>query len=252
MELKDKLKQLRKEKGLTQAQLAEALFVSRSTVAKWENGLSLPNPEVMTALEDLYHISRTEIATAQPEAVIVTKNRRLRLLGSIIGWTAVAILIVLMYALPFAIHDGSYGFTPEMAGGVFAEYDDPYIDTGDYRIYYSCFQGDWEDGRHWSMLSSFRPVEKHFWGCTVSEEDYERDVILHGYTLVGYFYSIPGKHGYYNLIKAGIGNEVSDDMVTVSSVTIGGKVYEVQNGFFFITPEPVEYFKIGDLFLNVE
>ena len=34
MELKDKIKNLRKEKGLTQAQLADALFVSRSTVAK--------------------------------------------------------------------------------------------------------------------------------------------------------------------------------------------------------------------------
>ena len=36
MELKDKLKQLRKAQGLTQAQLADAIFVSRSTVAKWE------------------------------------------------------------------------------------------------------------------------------------------------------------------------------------------------------------------------
>ena len=41
MELKDKLKKLRQEKGLTQAQLAQAVFVSRSTVAKWENGDSL-------------------------------------------------------------------------------------------------------------------------------------------------------------------------------------------------------------------
>lgn len=51
MEMKDKLKKLRQEKGMTQAQLAEALFVSRSTVAKWENGLGLPNPESMAALE---------------------------------------------------------------------------------------------------------------------------------------------------------------------------------------------------------
>ena len=39
MEFKDNLKQMRREKGLTQAQLAEKLFVTRSTVAKWENGL---------------------------------------------------------------------------------------------------------------------------------------------------------------------------------------------------------------------
>lgn len=252
MELKDKLKQLRKEKGLTQAQLAEALFVSRSTVAKWENGLSLPNPEVMTTLEDLYHISRTEIATTEPETIIVVKNRRLRLLGSIIVWSSIIALIVLMYTLPFAIHNGSYGFTPEMAGGVFSEHDHPYIDTGDYRIYYSCFEGDLVDGRHWSILSSFRPVEKHFWGCTVSEDDYQRDVILEGRTLVGYFYSIKGKDGYYNLIKGVFDDDNSNYIVTIESVTIDGKAYDVQNGFFFITPEPVEYFQIGDVFLNVE
>lgn len=39
MEFKDNLKQMWREKGLTQAQLAEKLFVTRSTVAKWENGL---------------------------------------------------------------------------------------------------------------------------------------------------------------------------------------------------------------------
>ena len=51
MELKDKLKKLRQDKGMTQAQLAEALFVSRSTIAKWENGLGLPSEDSMAALK---------------------------------------------------------------------------------------------------------------------------------------------------------------------------------------------------------
>ena len=38
MELKEKLKSLRMNRGLTQAKLASAIYVSRSTVAKWENG----------------------------------------------------------------------------------------------------------------------------------------------------------------------------------------------------------------------
>ena len=74
MELKDKIKNLRKEKGMTQAQLAEALFVSRSTVAKWENGLGLPNPDSMETLEKLYAISKEDIATTEPEKVIISKN----------------------------------------------------------------------------------------------------------------------------------------------------------------------------------
>ena len=58
MELRDKLKKLRKDHNLTQAQLADAIFVSRSTVAKWENGLGLPSKDSMAALERLYGISK--------------------------------------------------------------------------------------------------------------------------------------------------------------------------------------------------
>ena len=250
MELKDKLKQLRKDKGLTQAQLAETLFVSRSMVAKWENGLCLPTAETMAALESLYQISQADLATAEPETVIVAKNRRLRLLGSIIGWTLLLALVVLMYMLPFALHKGNYGFFPEMAAGVFA--DNTYFDTGDYRIYYSLFDGEWDDGRHWYLLSSFRPVEKHFWGCTVREKDYESDIILHNLYMVGRIYSIEGKHGYYNLLKFNIGAEAQDTFVTLQSVSIDGVEYPVEQGVFFITPEPVKYFEIGDLFLDVE
>ena len=61
MEFKENLKQLRLQNGLTQAQLAEKLFVSRSTVAKWENGLGLPNPESMAALEKLFDIVSVDI-----------------------------------------------------------------------------------------------------------------------------------------------------------------------------------------------
>lgn len=250
MELKDKLKQLRKNKGLTQAQLAETLFVSRSMVAKWENGLCLPTSETMTALESLYQISQADLATAEPETVIVAKNRRLRLFGSIIGWTLLLALVALMYVLPFALHKGNYGFSPEMAAGAFA--DDAYFDTGDYRIYYDLFDGEWDDGRHWYLLSSFRPVEKHLWGYTVQEEDYESDIILHNLYMVGRIYSIQGKNGYYNLLKFSVGTEVQDSLVTLQIISIDGVEYPVEQGIFFITPEPVRYFKVGDLFLDVE
>lgn len=250
MEFKDKLKKLRQDKGITQQALADAIFVSRSTVAKWENGLGLPNPESMQALEEYFGIRQEEMATSEPEAVIVQKNRRLRLIGKLLGWTAILAITILMCILPFAIHSGDYGFTPEMAAGVFA--DNAYIDTGDYRIYYHTFEGDWEDGQHWEILSAFRPVEQHFWGWTVSEEDYDFRVITQNNYVVGRLTSIQGKNGYYNLIGVTISNEMPSYIVTVESVSINGVEYEVQQGFFFITPEPVEYFRIGDVFLNVE
>lgn len=264
MEFKDKLKKLRTEKGLTQAQLADAIFVSRSTVAKWENGLGLPSDESMALLTEYFDIPQDELATTEPEAVIVEKNRRIRwgLIGSIAGWVAILALVVAMYILPFAIHSGDYGFTPEMAAGVFA--DDPYIDTGDYRIYYFQFEGATEDGLHWSTLQGWRPVQKHFWGCTVSEEDYSYRIITKNNYVVGRLYTIKGKNGYYNLLsKADYykapeepGNaatwEIPAELITAERITISGVEYELQNGFFFITQEPAEYFKIGDNWYNIE
>ena len=250
MELKDKIKNLRKEKGLTQAQLADALFVSRSTVAKWENGLGLPGPDSMKALEALFAVEPQQIATTEPETVIVEKNRKLHLIAQAAGWILLLALTAFSMYLPFAIQDGSYGFTWDMAAGIFA--DDTYFDTDDYRIYYHVFEGDWDDGRHWYSLSTFKPVEKHFWGFTVSEEDYESDVILYNYQMVGKLYSIKGKNGYYNMIKNTVGSGVPDFIYTIESISIQGIEYEVQNGVFFITPEPVEYFKVGEHFLHVE
>jgi transcriptional regulator with XRE-family HTH domain len=261
MEFKENLKQLRLQKGLTQAQLAEILFVSRSTVAKWENGLGLPNPESMAALEKLFDIVAEELATKEPEGVIVKKNRKLRWIGQIVAWSTILVLLIAMSYLPFAIHKGEYGFTPDMAAGSYA--DEAYIDTGDYRIYYFTFGGDWENGKHWSDLQGFKPVKKHFWGCTVSEDDYAYKVFTKDNYVVGRLYTIKGEGGYYNLIdKAGIykaeeqGNsmiwDIPGELITATAVTISGVEYELQEGFFFITNEPVRYFKIGEEWYDVE
>ena len=255
MEFKDNLKQLRAKKGLTQAQLAEKLFVSRSTVAKWENGLGLPNPESMAALEEIFGITAQEIATKEPETVIVEKNRKLRLVAQIVGWAAILALLVVMSVLPFAIHNGRYGFTPDMAAGAYS--NESYIDTGDCRIYYFTFEGDWEDGRHWSDLQGWKIVEKHFWGCTVDYDSVQMYVITKDNYVVGQIYSIKGKNGYYNLLnKAGhykaetpgepVIWDIPSELICATSITISGVEYKLQGGFFFITQDPVDWFKIGD------
>ena len=261
MEFKENLKQMRLQNGLTQAQLAEKLFVSRSTVAKWENGLGLPNPESMAMLETLFDINASELATEEPEKVIVKKNRKLRQIGQIVGWSTIILLVIAMICLPFAIHNGEYGFTSDMAAGSYANSD--YIDTGDYRIYYFTFGGALDNGQNWSDLQGFRPVKKHLWGCTVSEADYTYKVFTKDNYVVGRLYSIKGKNGYYNLIdKAGIYKaeelgtpaiwDIPGELITATTITISGVEYELQEGFFFITNEPVRYFKIGDEWYDVE
>lgn len=57
MNMAQKLATLRKEKGLTQMELAEALDVSRQAVSKWELGTALPGTEKLKAIADLYGVS---------------------------------------------------------------------------------------------------------------------------------------------------------------------------------------------------
>ena len=57
MDLGTNLKNLRREKHLTQEDLADILGVSPQTVSKWENGLSAPDISLLPALADYYGIS---------------------------------------------------------------------------------------------------------------------------------------------------------------------------------------------------
>ena len=48
--LNDNIRKYRKEKGLSQEELAVKLHVVRQTVSKWENGKSVPDAEVLTRI----------------------------------------------------------------------------------------------------------------------------------------------------------------------------------------------------------
>ena len=57
MDTKDVLLQLRTEKGLSQEQLAERVFVTRQAVSRWETGETTPNTETLKLLSNLYDVS---------------------------------------------------------------------------------------------------------------------------------------------------------------------------------------------------
>lgn len=56
MKLYEKLVHLRKEKGLTQLELAEAMNVSRQAVSKWESGGAIPSTGNLRGLSDLFGV----------------------------------------------------------------------------------------------------------------------------------------------------------------------------------------------------
>ena len=57
MEFNEKLQELRKQKGLTQEELANALFVSRTAVSKWESGRGYPGIDSLKAISKLFSVS---------------------------------------------------------------------------------------------------------------------------------------------------------------------------------------------------
>ena len=73
MNLEERLTALRKKKGLSQLELAEALGVSRQAVSRWEVGASAPGTENLLALSRLYGVPLDELVggparAAEPEA----------------------------------------------------------------------------------------------------------------------------------------------------------------------------------------
>ena len=59
------LKELRKEKELTQEQLAETLNVSRRTVSRWETGSNLPDLDLLMEMSDLYQVDLRELLNGE-------------------------------------------------------------------------------------------------------------------------------------------------------------------------------------------
>lgn len=55
------LKTLRKERGLTQEQLAETLYVSGRTVSRWETGTSMPELDILIQMAEFYDVELKEI-----------------------------------------------------------------------------------------------------------------------------------------------------------------------------------------------
>ncbi|HHY82975.1 MAG TPA: helix-turn-helix transcriptional regulator [Clostridiales bacterium] len=70
------LKELRKEKRLTQEQLAEKLNVSGRTVSRWETGSNMPDISLLVELAEFYEVSIPEIIDGERKSEKMDKETK--------------------------------------------------------------------------------------------------------------------------------------------------------------------------------
>ena len=127
MEFKDKLRKLREEQGLSQAELAKKIYASRSAVAKRENGLGLPGEASLTALADFFGVERASlIGDPETQTAFVYKNQKmLRQKNVIITLLCVLLATVLaatVFLVILAVHPRDYDpMTTTVIDGVLYE-----------------------------------------------------------------------------------------------------------------------------------
>ena len=77
MEFHEKLQELRKQKGLTQEELAQALFVSRTAISKWESGRGYPNIDSLKAIAKFYCVTIDELLSGEEALTIAEADGKI-------------------------------------------------------------------------------------------------------------------------------------------------------------------------------
>ncbi len=131
------LKELRHERGLTQEQLAEKLYVSRRTVSRWETGTNLPDIPLLIELSDLYEVELREILNGErntkmdknieetvlkvaelgndEKAKLTARFNRIFCAGAV----SFAVYMAMLFVVPDTLRDtGWFGFLEGMMLGV--------------------------------------------------------------------------------------------------------------------------------------
>ena len=76
MEFHEKLKELRKNRGLTQEELAEALYVSRTAISKWESGRGYPSIDSLKEISSYFSVSIDDLLSGEKLLLIAEKENK--------------------------------------------------------------------------------------------------------------------------------------------------------------------------------
>ena len=101
---------LRKQKGLTQEELADVLYVSRAAVSKWESGRGYPNIDSLKAIAKFFSVSIDELLSGEELLSIAEEDRKqekTRLLDLSFGLLDLS--AAMLFFLPLFRHGTSAG-----------------------------------------------------------------------------------------------------------------------------------------------
>lgn len=102
MEFHEKLQELRKQRNITQENLAQELYVSRTAISKWESGKGYPNIESLKAIAAFYGVTIDELLSSDEALTIAEedhKERQSRFRDLVFGLLDISAVLFLL--LPF-------------------------------------------------------------------------------------------------------------------------------------------------------
>ena len=76
MEFNKKIQELRKQKGLTQEELAEKLYVSRTAISKWESGRGYPSIDSLKTIAKFFAVTVDQLLSADEVLTLADENQK--------------------------------------------------------------------------------------------------------------------------------------------------------------------------------
>ena len=102
MEFNKKLQELRKQKGLSQEELAKELYVSRTAISKWESGRGYPNIDSLKAIAKFFKITIDELLSSEELLSLAeqsTKQKENHFLDLIFGLLDISVILFIFLPL---------------------------------------------------------------------------------------------------------------------------------------------------------
>ena len=112
VEFNEKLQELRKSKGLTQEELAEALYVSRTAISKWESGRGYPSIDSLKEISKFFSVTIDELLSSEKIVNIAEKENKSNIQNIcdlLFGITdLMSILLIILPLYPKTVNDFVY------------------------------------------------------------------------------------------------------------------------------------------------